>query len=291
MNNDYIPKHINDTSIVQPKKKRRRIKKKAVAWALVFLFFLVVLLISLVKIIWWFRDNHHTDKIIEEITESVEVVDVEDTEETELISVEEEKESDYWYYVKQPLISVDVDTLKEKNKDTIGWIQVNNTNVNYPFVQTSDNKYYLNHAFDKSYNSAGWVFLDYRNNIDFSDRNNILYAHARRDNTMFGSLRNVIKESWYSNKDNHVIKLSTDKENSMWQIFSVYRIETESYYITTDFASDESYDQFLKTLQERSMYNFNVKLSSSDKILTLSTCNGEDHRIVIHAKLIKKITR
>lgn len=284
MNNE-----VYNRSLLQ-KKKKRRIKKKAVMWALIFLTFFVILLISLIKIIVWFKDNNNTNKIIEEITDNVEIIEVKNNEETEFIN-EVEKESDYWYYVKQPLISVDVDTLKEKNKDTIGWIQVNNTNVNYPFVQTSNNEYYLNHAFDKSYNSAGWVFLDYRNNTDFSDRNNIIYAHARRDNTMFGSLRNVIKESWYSNKDNRIIKLSTETENSMWQVFSVYRIETESYYITTAFSSDEVYENFLKTLQERSMYNFDVKLSKDDKILTLSTCNGENHRIVIHAKLIKKSVR
>lgn len=289
MNNDYIPRHSKNN--VKLKKKSRRIKKKAVMWALVFLVFFVILIISLIKIIGWFKDNHHTDKIIEEITENVEIIEVEDNEETEFINEEEKEESDYWYYVKQPLISADVDALKEKNKDTIGWIQVNNTNVNYPFVQTSNNEYYLNHAFDRSYNAAGWVFLDYRNSSDFSNRNNILYAHARRDNTMFGSLRNVIKESWYSNKDNHIIKISTAKENTMWQIFSVYRIETENYYITTDFVTDEAYEKFLKTLQERSMYNFDVTLSKSDKILTLSTCNGENHRIVIHAKLIKKSSR
>lgn len=289
MNSEYIPKH-NNKSAVQPKNKKRRIKKKAVMWGFIFLMFFIILIISLVKIIGWFIDNNSNNKIIDEITENIEVIEVEDSEDTELIN-KENKESDYWYYVKQPLISVDINALKEKNSDTIGWIQVNNTNVNYPFVKTNNNEYYLNHAFDKSYNSAGWVFLDYRNNSNFSDQNNILYAHARRDNTMFGSLRNVIKESWYSNKDNHIIKLSTENENTMWQIFSVYRIETESYYITTNFSTDSEYSKFLNVIKERSIYNFDATVNTSDKILTLSTCNGENHRIVIHAKMIKRTPR
>lgn len=289
MNSEYIPKH-NNKSAVQPKNKKRRIKKKAVMWGFIFLMFFIILIISFVKIIGWFIDNNSNNKIIDEITENIEVIEVEDSEDTELIN-KENKESDYWYYVKQPLISVDINALKEKNSDTIGWIQVNNTNVNYPFVKTNNNEYYLNHAFDKSYNSAGWVFLDYRNNSNFSDQNNILYAHARRDNTMFGSLRNVIKESWYSNKDNHIIKLSTENENTMWQIFSVYRIETESYYITTNFSTDSEYSKFLNVIKERSIYNFDATVNTSDKILTLSTCNGENHRIVIHAKMIKRTPR
>ena len=49
--------------------------------------------------------------------------------------------------------------------------------INYPFVQTSDNDYYLNHSFNKKYNDAGWVFMDYRNNASNFDKNTILYAH------------------------------------------------------------------------------------------------------------------
>ena len=187
-----------------------------------------------------------------------------------------------------PLIDVDIDKLINQNKDTVGWINVNNTNINYPFVQTKDNKYYLKHAFDRSWNEAGWVFLDYRNNKDFSSRNNIIYGHSRLDKTMFGSLRNVLNDDWYNNKSNHVIRLSTQSENTMWQVFSVYKILEESYYITTDFSDDTEYSKFLKTIKNRSVHDFGVGVSSDDKILTLSTCSSNNKRIVVHAKLIKR---
>lgn len=87
------------------------------------------------------------------------------------------------------LINVDFNELKKFNSNTKGWIQVNGTNINYPFVQAKDNKFYLTHSFDKSYNSAGWVFLDYRNNINELSKNTIIYAHGRLDTTMFGSLK------------------------------------------------------------------------------------------------------
>ena len=77
----------------------------------------------------------------------------------------------------------------------------------------------------------------------------------------------------------------------MWQIFSVYKIEEESYYITTNFDNNEEYITFLNTIEDRSLYNFNTTLSSSDRILTLSTCYSDTVRTVVHAKLIKKSVR
>lgn len=288
-NNNYIPKQIKKNSKLL--KNERKTNMKTVMLILVFLAFLIIFIICFLNLINWINDNNKNKKIIKEINDDVKVEEIIDPENTELINEDEKKESDYWYYVKQSLISVDINTLKNKNSDTLGWISVNNTNVNYPFVQTSDNEYYLNHAFDKSNNRAGWIFLDYRNNKDFSDKNNILYGHARKDNSMFGSLRNVIKKEWFLNKDNHIIKLSTEKENTLWQIFSTYKIEVESYYLTTSFSTDLEYERFLNTIKERSLYDFDVTLSKDDKILTLSTCSGENSRIVIHAKLIKRSSR
>ena len=182
----------------------------------------------------------------------------------------------------------DINKLKEKNSDTVGWINVNNTNINYPYVQGKDNNYYLDHSFDKKYNEAGWVFLDYRNDKNLSNKNNILYAHSRLDKTMFGSLSKTLKSNWYNNKDNHIIRLSTETENTMWQIFSVYKIPEETYYITTNFNSDNDYQKFLNTIKERSIHNFSTNLTTEDKILTLSTCYSDTERTVVHAKLIKR---
>ncbi len=224
-------------------------------------------------------------------TEPIFSKEKEDDENTELVNKEEDITSDYWYYITFPLINVDIQKLKEKNGDTIGWINVNNTNINYPYVQSSDNNYYLNHSYDKTYNDAGWVFLDYRNNSALTDKNNIIYAHSRLDKTMFGSLSKTLKSDWYTNKDNHIIRLSTETENTLWQIFSVYKTPVESYYITTNFATDEEYENFLNTIKNRSLYNFNTNLTKEDRVLTLSTCYSDTERTVVHAKLIKRSTR
>lgn len=272
-------------------KKKKRKKKKNTTWFFLILFsiFISIIVFCLIKIFIWGKDNKDTSKVINDITNAVNVTLRDDDNNTELVNdTNEEETSDYWYYIKFPLIDVDITELKEKNSDTVGWINVNNTNINYPFVQTKDNSYYLNHSFDKKYNEAGWVFLDYRNSKDLNNKNTILYAHSRLDKTMFGSLSRVLKSSWYNNKDNHIIRLSTDTENTLWQIFSVYKIPEESYYITTNFNSNEEYTKFLNTIKQRSIHNFNTNLDTNDKILTLSTCYSDTERTVVHAKLIKR---
>ena len=295
---DYIPKHSPRTvnkknnkikREIIVKRRRRRIKIK---WVIVvLLFFVAVILYSTYKIVNWNVDNKKAETITKKIEEITEVVEVEDTEETEIVNEEEDKNNPYWYYITFPLIDVDIMELKRQNPDTVGWINVNNTNINYPFVHTSDNDYYLSHSFDKSYNNAGWLFLDYRDNIDFSKKNNIIYGHSRLNKTMFGSLNGVLNYDWYSNRDNHIIRISLEDENTLWQIFSVYKIKTETYYITTDFNTDNEYLEFLDTIKGRSIYDFNANVSVSDKILTLSTCYSDTERTVVHARLIKRSKR
>ena len=275
---------IKQIQILIKKKK----KNNKWLWIVLLIIFIIIIIISSLKIILWLKDNKKTKDTVNEINNIADVTEKKDDENTELVNKEENTTSDYWYYIKFPLIDVDLNKLKEKNSDTAGWINVNNTNINYPYVQGKDNNYYLDHSFDKKYNEAGWVFLDYRNDKNLSNKNNILYAHSRLDKTMFGSLSKTLKSNWYNNKDNHIIRLSTETENTMWQIFSVYKIPEETYYITTNFNSDNDYQKFLNTIKERSIHNFSTNLTTEDKILTLSTCYSDTERTVVHAKLIKR---
>lgn len=273
---------------------KKRLRKDRVFLLVLLLFFSTIFIFSAFKVIEWLSDNNNTDKVIEKINSDVKADEVKDNDNTEVIDeepTEPEKVSDYFYYITYPLINVDFESLLKTNNETVGWINVNNTNINYPFVQGINNTYYLNHSFDKSYNSAGWVFMDYRNNKEMNNKNTILYAHGRIDKTMFGSLYKTQYPAWYQNKSNHIIRISTPSVNMSYQIFSVYKIEEESYYIQTDFTSDDVYLEFLNIIKKRSKYDFNVVLNESDKIITLSTCANDKERYVVHAKLIKKSER
>lgn len=280
-------------TIENHKKKKKLILRKHFV-VLFLLFFIFLSLFSSYNIIRWSIDAKNTEKQIEEIHEIVEIRETTDSTETEIVNPPKEevkKENPYWDYIKMNLINVDFKNLKSINSDTVGWIQVNGTNINYPFVQTKDNTYYLKKDFNKKYNSAGWVFMDYRNNIDNFNKNTILYAHGRIDGTMFGSLKNITKSDWYKKIENHVVRLSTEYENTLWQVFSVYIIPETSDYLKIDFNSDEKYIDFLEMLKNRSEYKFNVLLNKEDKILTLSTCYNDNERVVLHAKLIKMEVR
>lgn len=276
---------------VEKKNIVRKKKIKLILISFLFVLFTIGLIVSLLEIFFWSNDNKNILKLSDDISKNTDIKMVDDDKGTEIIedeSLKNDKNNVYWQFIKMPLIDVDIEKLIEQNDDTVGWINVNNTNINYPFMQTNDNKYYLTHAFDKSWNDAGWLFLDYRNSKDFSGRNNIIYGHSRLDKTMFGSLHNVLSNDWYTDKSNHVIRLSTQIENTMWQVFSVYKIPEETYYITTDFSNDTDYSRFLKKIKSRSVHDFGVNVSSSDKILTLSTCSSNNKRLVVHAKLIKR---
>ena len=249
----------------------------------------ITLVYSIYNIIVWKLDSNKTNNQIEEIQEEIPIIEIEDNDNTEIIEQEEEipKSNPYWDYIGMNMIDVNFSELKNINNDVRGWIKLNGTNINYPFVQASDNKYYLTHSLDKSYNSAGWLFLDYRNNST-DNRNTIIYAHGRNDKTMFGSLRNVLSNNWLKDTNNYVIKISTEKENSLWQIFSTYHLPTTSDYLQTNFNNDNEFQDFINMIISRSSYNFNTSVSVNDNILTLSTCYNNSDKMVVHAKLIKK---
>lgn len=270
------------------KRKKRRIK-----WCNLFLFITIAgcftgIIISSGNILKWYLNSKKVNKQLNDIEKKVTIEKINE-ENTKTTQQEEQIETSdpYWDYIKMNLIDVDFSELKRINSNTVGWIEVNGTNINYPFVQTKNNSFYLTHSFDRSYNEAGWVFLDYRNNIKISDKNTIIYAHGRLDNTMFGSLRKVLTSGWLDDKNNYVIRLSTDKENTLWQVFSVYRIPTTSDYLQIDFKDDENFLEFANILLNRSAFDFKTKIDKNDKILTLSTCYNDNDKVVLHAKLIK----
>lgn len=269
-------------------------KKKLVLRKPVIITFIVIFLILGIsanyKLLKWNIDTKKTDDLINKINENNNIMEVTDNENTIKVNPPDEKinkDNPYWDYMKMNLIDVNFTDIKKKNNDVVGWIQVSGTNINYPFVQTTDNTYYLTKDINKNNNSAGWVFMDYRNNIKDFDKNTILYAHSRVNGTMFGSLKNIMNNDWYNNKLNHVIKLSTEYENTLWQVFSVYITPVVNDYIQIEFNNSDRYLEFLNMIQKRSAYTFDVSLNNLDKILTLSTCYNDNERVVMHAKLIK----
>ena len=249
------------------KKKSKKHGVKNVILTLLIIFFIAVIIFSGIQLIKWYLGNKANNDIIKEIKES------------NIISYNENDEN---------VSEVDFEKLKNINSDAVGYIEVPNTYISYPVVQAKNNDYYLTYNFKKEYNSAGWIFMDYRNDLDGNDKNIIIYGHNRRDGSMFGSLKNILSPDWYNNETNKYVTLITEQGNMVYEVFSVYQIEREDYYIQTSFSDNTEYESFLETLPNRSVKNFNVQLIEEDTILTLSTCaNNNEYRVVLHAKLIK----
>ena len=192
----------------------------------------------------------------------------------------------YRNFAKTKFEDINIKALKKINSDTVAWLSVDGTTINYPIVQAEDNDYYLTHSFDKSSKKSGWTFMDYRNNKDMSDTNTIFYGHNLLNMTAFGSITEMFKDSW-SNSSNHSIVVITETKKYYYTVFSGYYSSPESYYLKTNFYLDSDREDFLKTLSERNILNIDNSISADDKIITLSTCTDDNTgRKVIHAKLV-----
>ena len=248
--------------------KKQYKSKKFIILSIIRMLFFVLLIVSAFYIIKWYISNEQNRIVQEKVSEAISIGNVE----TELGI-----DSNY---------NVDFTKLKEINKDVVAWLKVNGTNIEYAVVKTNNNNYYLNHNFENKQNGAGWIFADYKNKLDGTDKNIVIYGHNMRDSSMFGTLKNILEEEWYNNEENYVINFVTEKEEQKYQVFSVYQIKNEDYYIDTEFKNNE-FKEVIDELKNRSVKEFDVEILDEDTILTLSTCaNNNKYRVVLHAKMI-----
>ena len=243
--------------------------KKIIIINIICVILIGILIYSGIKIYNWYKENQNSKKITDQISET--------------ITIQQDENEEQKQYI------VDFNSLKEQNDETVAWIKVNNTNIEYPIVKTSNNSYYLTHSFDKSYNLAGWPFADYKNKFDGTDKNIVIYGHNRKDGSMFATLKGILSPEWYNNEENRNIIFNTENENGIYEVFSVYQIENEEYYIQTEFKTEDKFEKFIETIKKRSVKDFGVEVTSKDSILTLSTCaNNNKYRVVLHAKKVLK---
>ena len=247
----------NENSILTNK-----INVKNITSFILFVIFLTLFIISGTKVINYIKDARNNKVLYEELAH---------------FTIENEDNTSNKY-------NIDFASLKQKNSDTVGFIKVNGTDVNRIVVKGTDNNFYLTRNFEKEYNVSGWIFADYRNKLDGSDKNIIIYGHNMRTNDMFGTLKNILNTNWQEDENNREIIFVTENEEAIYKVFSVYQIEAEDYYLQTDFQEGE-FKEYIDTVKSRSAYDFNVEVDENDNILTLSTCaNDSKYRVILHAK-------
>ena len=196
--------------------------------------------------------------------------------------------------VKLPDILDEYKTLYSKNKRLIGWLKIDDTNIDYPVMQTENNEYYLDHNFNQEYDKNGSLFLDCDCNVYPRSTNMIIYGHHLKSGSMFGNLQQYAKES-YGNKHS-VIEFDTIYEKATYQVMYVFRSQVYNeddvvfkYYQFIEANSEEEFNFYMKEMASMSLYDTGVTANFGDSLLTLSTCDSSqtDGRFVVVAKRIK----
>ncbi len=222
--------------------------------------FLILIVLSLNVLFSWHNDKKEVERIMDTYGE--------------LLGEFETGDEEILYLVD--------DDVKFYNDDTVGWLIVDGTNINYPVVQRGNNNYYLNHNYLGDKSAAGWIFMDSNNSL--TDQNIIIYGHHRKDKIMFGDIDKLMKEKFYKNHTGK-ITLVIGKENRVYQIFSVFEAPSDDIYIENNF---DDFNEVLEVFQKRSEIDFDEDLEGVKEIITLSTChdNNKD-RLVVQAYRIK----
>jgi sortase B len=182
-----------------------------------------------------------------------------------------------------------LEPLRAVNQETVAWLDVDGTKIQYPVVQTADNDYYLRYTFQRERSILGAIFMDFRNNPMLQDFNTVIYGHTNRGSEeMFGSMKLLRDQDYW--QDNHTVTVMLDDRYYKYEIFSVYATEADFDYRTPNYRRPEDAERFLREIQERSEIKSDVVPTPDDKILTLSTCTFEfnDARLALHAVLVEE---
>lgn len=181
-----------------------------------------------------------------------------------------------------------------KNKKLIGWLKIDDTNIDYPVMQTTDNEYYQNHNLNQEYDKNGSIFMDKDCDVKKPSTNYILYGHHMKSGRMFGTLDKYESEKYY--KEHKYIQFDTIYEKGLYQVMYVFRSRVYNeddvvfkYYRFIDANSEQEFDSYMQEMAGISFYDTGVTAVYGDQLLTLSTCDYQekDGRFVVVAKRIE----
>lgn len=189
-----------------------------------------------------------------------------------------------------------LEELQKENSDIVGWLQIDNSNINYPVLQGTDNDYYMTHNYKKEYSKEGSLFLDKDYDWNIPSTNLLIYGHNNRgSNAMFTSLINYKDEDYY--KTHKTIRFTTNSEDAEYEIISVFlsRVYYKSekdvfrYYYFINAENEQEFNEYVRNSKEASLYDIEATAQYGDQLLTLSTCEFSqvDGRLAVVARKIK----
>lgn len=184
--------------------------------------------------------------------------------------------------------SVDFDALLEINPDTIAWIRFDEPSIiNYPVVKSADNNEYLTKTFAENDNKLGAIFMDMRNNSDFSDRNTIIYGHHLNVSPDMFSRLHLYEDEEFCQEHPDFYIYTPDGKVRTYTVFSAGVVNASADNYDIEFESDEEFEQYIEICRESSNYQVDVEVNAQSQIVSLSTCTGDrrDERFLLQGVL------
>jgi len=182
---------------------------------------------------------------------------------------------------------IDFDGLRESFPSVIGWIQSEGTPINFPIVQGIDNDFYLYHLPNRQRNSLGSIYMDYRNNSDFSSKITIIYGHDVSGGAMFGSLRNYRSQEFF--EEHHSMFIFTPEQNYELLLFAGYILDSAFEIPPMSFSGPDDFYAFISNIKNRSMFSSDRAVSYGDNLVMLATCvaaGSRSDRLIIAGKMV-----
>lgn len=181
-----------------------------------------------------------------------------------------------------------------QNMDMVGWIKVEDTNINYPVMHTPDNPdFYLKHGFDKGYTDYGCPYVQENCDVQEASDNIIIYGHHMKNGSMFADLEKFKSEDFY--KEHKTISFNTLTDKYEYEIVAVFKTfvysdspESFKYYRFVNAETSEQFDEYIAKCKELSLYDTGVSAGYGDNLITLSTCeySRTNGRLVVVAKRV-----
>ena len=282
-------------------RERTKAKRRGI-YVIIYLLLSVLIVLSIIYIVNFFslkQEAKEQNKLLstiniyekegtKEVVQNVSKDGEEKYEETAIVenTEEQKEETERMLQVKE---------LQGQNADIIGWLEIENTNINYPVLQGTDNSYYMTHNYKKENSKNGAIFLDANYNWNIPSNNLLIYGHNLGNGMMFQELLKYEKESFY--QEHPIIRFTTTEEDAQYEIISVFksRVYHKSeknvfrYYFFLNNESEEEYNQFVKNAKNASLYSIDTTANYGDQLITLSTCSYyvEDGRLAVVGRKIK----
>ncbi len=256
--------------------KHYRIEKKK-KHKLIYIILIILIILATIHLVKYFYDMYKANR-----TSNI----------LDTIEINENQISDQ---VTERMLQVK--TLKETNSDIVGWLEIEDTKINYPVLQGEDNDFYMTHDYKKEYTKEGSLFLDKDYDWNLPSSNLLIYGHNNIGSTeMFADLLKYKEETYY--KEHPSIRFTTENEDAEYEIIAVFesRVYYKSeknvfrYYYFINAENEEEYYEFVSNAKEASLYDTGKTAEYGDQLMTLSTCayHTEDGRFAVVAKKVEK---